>query len=150
MKGSDIASYMARFCDLALLCMGMVTPESKKIERYIWGLMPPTQGNVLAARPTTFDSAKCLAQTLIDHGVDVDKVTSAPEPAKVSGGKKKVLEAGKGSASARALKEKRKWWKFTLLLLVPLLLPLKHLPIDMLVPFLGATSVTTIITPTHA
>ena len=80
MKGSDIASYTARFCDLALLCPGMVTPESKKIERYIWGLTPPTQGNVLAAKPSTFDSAICLAQTLIDHGVDLDEVTAAPKP----------------------------------------------------------------------
>ena len=88
MKGSNISAYTSRFEDLALLCPGMVTPESKKIERYIWGLMPSTQGNVLAARPNTFDSAKCLAQTLIDHGVDLDKVTAAPEPTKASGKKR--------------------------------------------------------------
>ena len=46
MKGSDIAAYTTRFCDLDLIFPGMVTPESKKIERYIWGLTPPTQGNV--------------------------------------------------------------------------------------------------------
>ena len=67
----------------------MATPKSKKIERYIWGLTPPTQGNVLAARQNTFDSAKCLAQTLIDHGVDLDKVTTTSEPAKESGENKK-------------------------------------------------------------
>ena len=61
MKCSDIGAYTARFCDLALLCPGMVTSESKKIERYIWGLTPPTQGNVLATRHLTFDSAKYLA-----------------------------------------------------------------------------------------
>ena len=60
-KGSDIAAYTARFCDLSLLCLRMVTSENKKIERYIWGLTPPTKGNVLAAKPTTFDNAKCLA-----------------------------------------------------------------------------------------
>ena len=67
MKGFDIAYYTSRFEDLALLFPGMVTPESKKIERYIWGLAPPTQRNVLAVGPITFDSAKCLAQTLIDQ-----------------------------------------------------------------------------------
>ena len=35
MKGSDIAAYTSRFDDLALLCPGMVTLESKKIERFI-------------------------------------------------------------------------------------------------------------------
>lgn len=73
MKGSDIAAYTARFCDLALLYPGMVTPETKKIERYIWGLTQPTKGNVLAARPTKFESAKDLAKTLIDHGLDLDE-----------------------------------------------------------------------------
>ena len=34
-KGSDIAAYTARFSDLALLCPGLVTPESKKVKRYI-------------------------------------------------------------------------------------------------------------------
>ena len=89
MKGSNIATYTARFYDLALLCLRMVTPKSKKIERYIWGLTQPTKGNVLAARPTTFESAKDLAQTLIDHGIDLDEVTTGPEPQKDGGGKKK-------------------------------------------------------------
>ncbi|XP_023764001.1 uncharacterized protein LOC111912502 [Lactuca sativa] len=38
MKGSDIAAYTSRFDDLALLCPRMVTPEYKKIERFIWRL----------------------------------------------------------------------------------------------------------------
>ena len=32
MKGSDIAAYTSRFDDIALLCPGLVTPESKKIK----------------------------------------------------------------------------------------------------------------------
>ena len=59
MKGSDI--YTTRFSDLVALCPGMVPTESKKIKRYIWGLLPPFQGNVLSSNPFTFDSAKCLA-----------------------------------------------------------------------------------------
>ena len=40
MVGSDITTYINRFCDLANLCPDMVALESKKIERYIWGLSP--------------------------------------------------------------------------------------------------------------
>ena len=75
MKGSEIAAYTAGFSDLALLYPGMVTLESKKVERYIWGLTPPTQGNVLAAKPLTFDSAKRMAETIIDHGRHQDAMT---------------------------------------------------------------------------
>ena len=41
--------------------------EGKKIERFIWGLTSPIQGNVIAANPETFDSAKRLAKKLYDH-----------------------------------------------------------------------------------
>ena len=68
MTGSDIVTYIDRFSDLAALCPGMVTPENKKVERYIWGLSPQILGHVLASNPTTFDSAKHLAYKLIDHG----------------------------------------------------------------------------------
>lgn len=61
MKDSDIVSYTERFIDLALLLPGMVTPESKNVERFIWGLTRPTQGNVLAINPLTFDKTKRLA-----------------------------------------------------------------------------------------
>ena len=61
MVGSDITTYTNRFSDLAILCLGMVSLESKKIERYIWGLSPQIRGSVLASKPVTFDSAKQLA-----------------------------------------------------------------------------------------
>ncbi|XP_023765551.1 uncharacterized protein LOC111914038 [Lactuca sativa] len=46
MKGSDILSYTSRFSDLAMLCPGMVPTESKKVERYVWGLSQQLQGHV--------------------------------------------------------------------------------------------------------
>ena len=67
MVESDITTYTNRFCDLASLCPDMVALESKKIERYIWGLSPQIHSNAIASRPITFDSAKELAQSLIDH-----------------------------------------------------------------------------------
>ena len=33
MTGSNIVAYTTRFSDVAVLCPGMVTPESKKVER---------------------------------------------------------------------------------------------------------------------
>lgn len=35
MKGSNIKAYIARFNDLALLCLGMVSLEHKKVESYL-------------------------------------------------------------------------------------------------------------------
>lgn len=92
MKGSDIVSYTARFSELVALCPNMVPTEGKKIERYIWGLLPLVQGNMLASNPTTFDSSKRLAQRLIDHGVRTPcAVTSlpVPEPSKIAVNKQK-------------------------------------------------------------
>ena len=93
MKGSNIVAYTARFSDLVALCPGMVPNENKKIERFIWGLVPPFQGNVLASNPTTFDSAKWLAQRLVDHRVlpQVTITTSTvPEPTKTNNNKRKI------------------------------------------------------------
>ena len=66
MKGSDLLSYNQRFSDLAVLCPGMVTPDHVKIEKYIWGLCPEIQANVISSRPTTLHSAKTIAQRLTD------------------------------------------------------------------------------------
>ena len=89
MKGSDIAAYTARFSDLTLLSPGLVTSESKKVERYIWGLSPPNRGNVLAVEPHTIDSAKHLEQALADHRDSHNLVLAAPEPQKEGSGKRK-------------------------------------------------------------
>ena len=74
----------------------MVTPESKKIERFIWGLTNPTKVHVLAARPETYGSAKTLAQAIIDHNDDVEETTTAPESTKSSGEKRKFWKKKKG------------------------------------------------------
>ena len=58
----------------------MVALESKKIERYIWGLSPQIQSSVLASKPVTFDSAKELAQSLIDHGKHQNSKIPTPQP----------------------------------------------------------------------
>nr|KAJ0203789.1 hypothetical protein LSAT_V11C500256230 [Lactuca sativa] len=64
MKGSEINAYIVRFNDLAVICPTLVTPEYKKTERYIWGLASQIKGMVIASKPTTYDSAKCIAHQL--------------------------------------------------------------------------------------
>nr|GEX88822.1 putative reverse transcriptase domain-containing protein [Tanacetum cinerariifolium] len=43
--GDDIDGYTNRFHELAVMCPTLVTPECKKIERYVWGLLERIQGN---------------------------------------------------------------------------------------------------------
>ncbi|KAL7601569.1 hypothetical protein Lser_V15G22974 [Lactuca serriola] len=105
MKGSNVTAYISRFDDLALLCPGLVTPENKKIERFIWGLSQPTKTHVLAARPNTYDSAKTLAQILIDHSDDVKEITTTSEPTQRSGEKRKFWKKKKGQSSQGSSKK---------------------------------------------
>ncbi|KAK9064954.1 hypothetical protein SSX86_016337 [Deinandra increscens subsp. villosa] len=86
MNGADVAGYTKRFRELAHLCPTMITPLYKKIERYIWGLAPHIQGNVLSSNPQTFQDAVRLAHNLVyqanRQGVNLDKKKSenkAPE-----------------------------------------------------------------------
>ncbi|XP_071728654.1 uncharacterized protein [Rutidosis leptorrhynchoides] len=56
MKNLEVEEYSNRFLELATLCPSMVTPESKKIEKYIIGLPPQIQGNVIAAGKETIEA----------------------------------------------------------------------------------------------
>ena len=110
MKGTDIMADTARFCDLVSLCPNMVPTESKKIERYIWGLVPPYRGNVLASHPTTFDNAKELAQRLIDHEVPSTPSTTttvATAPTKTSDNKRKRWDRKKGKSTQSSSKNQQ-------------------------------------------
>ena len=89
-RNSDIDAYISRFSELSLLCPGMITSEGKKIERFIWGLTSPIQGNVIAAKPETFDSAKRLAKKLYDHNNK-----KGEKPADSEGKKEKDNKKGK-------------------------------------------------------
>ena len=69
MSGTEIQTYTSRFTELAVLCLVMVNPEYKKVERYIRGLAPHIQNMVISANPATFESAKALAVRLMDEGI---------------------------------------------------------------------------------
>nr|KAJ0227266.1 hypothetical protein LSAT_V11C100045830 [Lactuca sativa] len=57
MKGSEINAYTVTFSDLAVMCPAL-------IERYIWGVASQIKGMVIESKPTTYDSAKCIAHQL--------------------------------------------------------------------------------------
>ncbi|KAI3690667.1 hypothetical protein L2E82_48857 [Cichorium intybus] len=84
------------FNDLAVLCPSMVTPESQKVERFIWGLSPQIQGNVEAASLATYDSAKRLAQRLVDHCVRQGTMTLKVEQPKGRDDNRKPWNKGRG------------------------------------------------------
>ncbi|KAI3790948.1 hypothetical protein L2E82_04403 [Cichorium intybus] len=64
MEGTQIEKYIVRFHELARLVPHMVTPEEKRINRFIWGLAPEIRGMVTSANPTTIQSAVVLANRL--------------------------------------------------------------------------------------
>ncbi|XP_071739934.1 uncharacterized protein [Rutidosis leptorrhynchoides] len=64
LQGTDISGYTNRFLELALMCPIMVTPEYKRVERYIWGLSEDIQGNVMSSKPKMIQSAIRMAHDL--------------------------------------------------------------------------------------
>ncbi|GKE10116.1 reverse transcriptase domain-containing protein [Tanacetum coccineum] len=56
MVGAGHAAYTDRFHELSRLIPHLVTPESKRIERYIYGLAPQIRAMVAATEPTTIQS----------------------------------------------------------------------------------------------
>ncbi|GJX82195.1 reverse transcriptase domain-containing protein [Tanacetum coccineum] len=64
MVGASHAAYTDRFNELARLVPHLVTPENKRIERYIYGLAPLIRGMVAATEPTIIQKAMQKAGTL--------------------------------------------------------------------------------------
>ncbi|XP_022033729.1 uncharacterized protein LOC110935635 [Helianthus annuus] len=69
MVGADITGYTQRFHDLSRVIPYLVTPEYKRIERYIWGLSDKIRSLVTAAKPTTITQAVTIAVSLTEDGV---------------------------------------------------------------------------------
>ncbi|KAI3704076.1 hypothetical protein L1987_74283 [Smallanthus sonchifolius] len=67
--GDDVAGYTDRFNELAILVPHMVTPEYKKVERYLWGLAPQIRSLVTSSNPMDAKSAITLAFKLRDNAV---------------------------------------------------------------------------------
>nr|XP_043619815.1 uncharacterized protein LOC122591620 [Erigeron canadensis] len=69
MVGAKHAAYTDLFHELAKLVRHLVRPESKRIQRYIYGLVPQIRGLVSATEPTTIQSAIQKAGSLTDEMV---------------------------------------------------------------------------------
>ncbi|GKE77077.1 reverse transcriptase domain-containing protein, partial [Tanacetum coccineum] len=63
------AAYTDRFHELARLVPHLVTPENKRIERYIYGLAPQIRGMVAAMEPATIQKAVQKVGTLTDKAI---------------------------------------------------------------------------------
>ncbi|GKC47850.1 putative reverse transcriptase domain-containing protein [Tanacetum coccineum] len=68
-KGDDIEEYNNRFHELALMCPNLVTPEKKKIERYIRGLPEKVKANVTSSKPASLHDAINMARELIEQAI---------------------------------------------------------------------------------
>nr|GFC93611.1 reverse transcriptase domain-containing protein [Tanacetum cinerariifolium] len=66
-KGNDVATYTQRFQELALMCSKFLTDETEKVDKYISRLPDNIHGNVMSARPKTFDETIELANDLMDQ-----------------------------------------------------------------------------------
>nr|GFA03597.1 hypothetical protein [Tanacetum cinerariifolium] len=69
MVGAGHATDTDRFHKLASLVPHLVTPESRKIKRYVYGLAPQIRGMVTVTVPKTMQKAMPISSTLIDESV---------------------------------------------------------------------------------
>ncbi|GKA59436.1 hypothetical protein Tco_0758749 [Tanacetum coccineum] len=79
MVGASHAAYTDRFHELARLVPHLVTPENKRIERYIYGLAPLIRGMVAATEPTIIQKAMQKAGTLTDEAIRNGSLKKNPE-----------------------------------------------------------------------
>nr|GEU43413.1 hypothetical protein [Tanacetum cinerariifolium] len=88
MVGAGYATYINRFHELARLVPHLVTPESRKIERYVYSLALQIRRMVAATKPKTMQKAVQISCELTDEAVrngsikKVKKRGSMGEPSK--------------------------------------------------------------------
>ncbi|GJW46682.1 putative reverse transcriptase domain-containing protein [Tanacetum coccineum] len=87
------AVYTNRFHELARLVLHLVTPKSRKIERYVYGIDPQICGMVAATEPKTIQKAVQISSALTDEAVrngsikKVEKRGNMGEPSKDKNGR---------------------------------------------------------------
>ncbi|GJX08408.1 putative reverse transcriptase domain-containing protein [Tanacetum coccineum] len=69
MVGAGHVTYTNRFHELARLFPHLVTPENKRIERYIYGLAPQIHGMVATTEPTRIHSVVLKVGVLTDKAI---------------------------------------------------------------------------------
>nr|GEU79302.1 hypothetical protein [Tanacetum cinerariifolium] len=71
MVGAGHTTDTDRFHKLASLVPQLVTPESRKIKRYVYGLAPQIRGMVTVTVPKTMQKAMQISSTLIDESTRI-------------------------------------------------------------------------------
>ncbi|GJX47950.1 putative reverse transcriptase domain-containing protein [Tanacetum coccineum] len=104
MIGAGHAAYTDRFHELAKIVPHLVTPKSKRIDRYIHGLVSKIRGMVRATEPSTIQSAILRAGALTDDAVR-DKWLSKRRD------KRKGMSESSKQVDTRADNKKAKWGK---------------------------------------
>ncbi|GJT17415.1 putative reverse transcriptase domain-containing protein [Tanacetum coccineum] len=79
MVGAGHEAYTDRFHELARLVPYLVTPEIRKIKRYVYGLALQIQGMVAATKPSTIQKAVQIAGTLTDEALRNGSIKKNPE-----------------------------------------------------------------------
>ncbi|GJR75201.1 putative reverse transcriptase domain-containing protein [Tanacetum coccineum] len=106
MVGAGHAAYTDRFHELARLVPHLVTPESRMIERYVYGLAPQIRGMVAATEPKTMQKAVQISGALTDEAVrngsikKVEKRGNVGEPSKDKNGRDDNKRTRTGNAFA--------------------------------------------------
>nr|GEU44870.1 reverse transcriptase domain-containing protein [Tanacetum cinerariifolium] len=71
LKRDNIEGYNNRFHELAMMCLDLVTPERKKIERYVRGLPERVKANVTSSKPASLHEAIDMVCELIEQAIHV-------------------------------------------------------------------------------
>ncbi|GJZ81873.1 putative reverse transcriptase domain-containing protein [Tanacetum coccineum] len=106
MIGAGHAAYTDRFHELARLVSHLVTPESRKIKRYVYGLSLQIRGMVAATEPKTIQKAMQISGALTDEAVrngsikKVEKRGNMGEPSKNKNGRDDNKRTRTGNAFA--------------------------------------------------
>ncbi|GJY32875.1 reverse transcriptase domain-containing protein [Tanacetum coccineum] len=106
MVGAGHAAYTDRFHELASLVSHLVTPESRMIERYVYGLAPQIRGMVAATEPKTIQKVVQIFGALTDEAVrngsikKVEKRGNVGEPSKDKNGRDYNKRTRNGNAFA--------------------------------------------------
>ncbi|GJR68273.1 putative reverse transcriptase domain-containing protein [Tanacetum coccineum] len=106
MVGAGHAAYTDKFHELARLVPQLVTRESRKIERYVYGLDPQIRGMVAAMEPKTMQKAVQISGALTDEAVrngsikKVERRENVREPSKDKNGRDDNKRTRTGNAFA--------------------------------------------------
>ncbi|GJX56326.1 putative reverse transcriptase domain-containing protein [Tanacetum coccineum] len=101
MVGADHAGYTNRFHELAKLVPHLVTPEAKRVTRYINGLPSQIRGMLRATQPATIQAAILTAGILTDEAVRSGTLAKAGEKRKERDEASKSESVGKDKKKAK-------------------------------------------------